>query len=169
MDPLIPQQHDYTYPLWSRTRRRAGAIFLTLGAAGFASGGTGPRVFAGGNVGGGSPAGAVATEPPAVTGTLTYRERIALPPEATATVRLVDASLADAPAITLVEQTISPAGQIPIGFSLVYDPALIDPRNYYLVQGTITVGGQLLFTTTQSYPVLTRGAPANVDVVLQRP
>ena len=107
-------------------------------------------------------------ETSAVTGTLMYRERIALPPDATATVLLVDASRADAPAITVAEQTIDPAGQVPIEFRLVYDPSTIDPRNRYLVRGTIGVGDQLLFTTTQAYPVLTQGAVADVELVLQR-
>jgi uncharacterized lipoprotein YbaY len=111
--------------------------------------------------------GTAGTGPAAVTGTLTYRERIALPPDATATVVLADVSRADAPAITLAEQTISPAGQVPISFRLEYDPAAIDPRNRYVVRGTITAGGQLLFTTAQAYPVITQGAPSDVEVVLQ--
>lgn len=112
-----------------------------------------------------TPAPATAT---AVTGTLTYRERIALPPDAVATVVLIDASRADAPAVTIAEQTIAPAGQVPIPFGLAYDPARIDPRLRYVVRGTITAGGQLLYTSTQAYPVITQGAPVQVEVVLRR-
>lgn len=43
-----------------------------------------------------------------VTGTVTYRERIALPPGATVTVRLQDVSRADAPAEVLAEEMIVP-------------------------------------------------------------
>lgn len=113
-----------------------------------------------------APAPAEATD--TVTGTLIYRERIALPPEATATVTLADASRADVPAITIAEQTISPTGQVPIPFSLAFNPATISPRARYLVRGTITVGGTLLFTSTQAYPVITQGAPTDVEVLLQR-
>lgn len=115
-----------------------------------------------------APAPAPAEVTDTVTGTLIYRERIALPPEATATVTLADASRADAPAVTIAEQTISPAGQVPIPFSLAYNPATINPRARYLVRGTITLGGTLLLTSTQAYPVITQGAPTDVEVLLQR-
>ena len=41
--------------------------------------------------------GAVAAEEVAITGEVSYRERMALPPNAVLTVRLLDVSLADAP------------------------------------------------------------------------
>ncbi len=41
-----------------------------------------------------------------VTGSITYRERIALPPSAVVAVKLVDVSLADAPAVLIAEQII---------------------------------------------------------------
>ena len=41
-----------------------------------------------------------------VTGSVTYRERIALPPTAVVTVRLVDVSRADAPSVLIAEQVI---------------------------------------------------------------
>ena len=41
-----------------------------------------------------------------VTGSVTYRERIALPPTAVVQVRLVDVSRADAPAVLIAEQVI---------------------------------------------------------------
>ena len=47
-----------------------------------------------------------------VTGTVSYRERIALPPAATIRVQLVDVSRADAPADVLGEQLIEAAGRL---------------------------------------------------------
>src|SRR5258708_34753519 len=41
-----------------------------------------------------------------VTGTVTYRQRIALPRQAVVQVQLLDVSKADAPAIVIAEQTI---------------------------------------------------------------
>ena len=102
-----------------------------------------------------------------VSGTAAYRQRIAMPPDAVLTVRIEDVSRADAPALLLAE-TREPFGarQVPIAFSLNVPSAAIDPRFSYAVRATITVGGELRFTTTRSYAVLTSGAPNHVDLVL---
>jgi putative lipoprotein len=111
---------------------------------------------------GGGPAGAT------VAGTVAYRERIALPPTAVIRVQLADVSRADAPAVVLGEQVIEADGkQVPFAFEIRYDPAKIDPRMNYAVQARIEDGGQLLFINDQSYPVITRGAPARVDLLLK--
>ena len=103
-----------------------------------------------------------------VTGTVTYRERIALPPTAVVTVKLVDVSRADAPAIVIGEQVIHPAGrQVPFEFSIPYDPSQIQPQYTYAVQARIEDGGRLLFISDRMYPVLTRDAPNHVDMVLR--
>ena len=103
-----------------------------------------------------------------VTGTVTYRERIALTPGAVVEVRLLDVSLADAPAKLIAEQTITSEHQVPIAFELTYDPADIDARLSYAVRAAIYNGERLLFTTDRNYPVLTRGHPDRVDLVLIR-
>jgi len=103
-----------------------------------------------------------------VTGTVGYRERIALPPAATIRVQLVDVSRADAPADVLGEQLIEAAGrQVPFAFEIRYDPARIDERMSYAVQARIEDGGRLLFISDQSYPVITRGAPTAVNLLLK--
>jgi len=107
-------------------------------------------------------------EPESVTGTVTYRERIALTPEAVVEVQLLDVSLADASAKQIAVQTIRPKHQVPISFELRYDPAEIDERLTYAVRATIRNGERLLFTTDRSYRVLTRGHPNHVDLVLTR-
>ena len=73
------------------------------------------------------PGAAAATPQPtataSVTGTVTYREWLALPPNAVVRVALQDISLADALAIVLSEQLIVTGGrQVPIPFALDYDP-----------------------------------------------
>ena len=103
-----------------------------------------------------------------VTGTVTYRERIALPPDAIVKVQLVDVSRADASAIVLGEQLIDTAGkQVPFRFAIAYDPARIDERMTYAVQARIESGGRLLFISDQRYAVITRGAVKHVDMVLR--
>jgi ABC-type transporter Mla MlaB component len=62
-----------------------------------------------------------------VTGTVTYLQRIALPPGAVLEVKLLDVSRADAAAVTIAQQLIEPAGrQVPIAFELRYDPSRIE-------------------------------------------
>jgi putative lipoprotein len=110
----------------------------------------------------------VGTAPAKVTGTVTYRERIALPPTAVIKVQLVDVSRADAPSVVLGEQLIETAGkQVPLSFAIAYDPAGIDERMSYAVQARIEAGGRLLFISDQHYAVITRGAPRHVDLVLK--
>ncbi len=101
-----------------------------------------------------------------VTGTLDYRERAALPPDAVASVRLEDVSLADAPSVLIAERVIANPGQVPIRFEIGYDPALIDERRDYAVQAAITRGGELLFVNDTVYSVLTWGNPSDVEMVL---
>ena len=113
------------------------------------------------------------TEPAApstakVTGTVTYRERIALTRDAAVEVKLVDVSRADAPAITIGEHIIFNPGQVPIDFEIEYDPAEIDQRFTYAVQVRITDGGRLAFINGTSYQVITRDSPTHVDMVLVR-
>lgn len=106
--------------------------------------------------------------PPRVTGTVTYLQRIALPPAALIKVQLADVSRADAPAVVLGEALIrSEGGQVPFPFSIPYDPAKIDQRFTYAVSARIEEGGKLLFITDTRYPVLTRGAPSHVELVLR--
>lgn len=103
-----------------------------------------------------------------VTGTVTYRERIALPPTAVIRVRLVDVSRADAPAIVLGEQIVEVRGkQIPFAFEIPYDPSRIESRHTYAVQARIEVDGRLWFVSDIHYAVITRGAPTHVDLVLK--
>jgi putative lipoprotein len=137
-------------------RALAGCALAVLGACGS---------------GGGS--GAPAAEPQAVlSGTVTYRERIALPPNARVEVRLEDVSQADAPADEIAAQTIAANGkQVPIPFELRYSPQAIDAGHRYAVRASITSAeGDLMFTTEMHYAVLTAGAAdKNVDIVVQRP
>ena len=104
-----------------------------------------------------------------VTGTVTYRERIALPAETIVHIQLLDVSLMDVSAKLITEQTLTLPHQVPIPFELVYRPLVIDERMTYAVRATISNGDQLLFVTDRSYPVLTRGRPEHIDLVLVRP
>ena len=103
-----------------------------------------------------------------VTGSVTYRERIALTPGTLVEVKLLDVSLQDVASKVISEQIIEIEHQVPIPFELIYDQSQIDQRMTYAVQATIRHGEELLFTTDRSYPVLTRGKGDQVDLVLVR-
>lgn len=124
---------------------------------------------AGGSAGSGSSGGGAPGESAAVRGTVTYRERMALPPGAVIKVTLSDVSLMDAPAKVLAETTFTAGGkQVPFPFVLTYDPAGIKPQNRYAVRAAILIDGTMAWTTDTTYPVITRESPNQVELLLKR-
>jgi putative lipoprotein len=102
-----------------------------------------------------------------LTGTVTYRQRLALSPETVITVQLVDVSKVDAPGEIIASQVIMTNGrQVPFNFELIYHPLKIQDTHTYAVQARIEAEGQLRFISTTRYPVLTQGAPNTVEVVV---
>lgn len=103
-----------------------------------------------------------------LSGTVTYRERMALPSDARVTVSLADVSLADAPAQVLGETVIDPAGrQVPIPYQISYDDSALRPNHSYVLQAKITIGEQLLFINTTRHAVFAEG-PDATDIVVNR-
>jgi putative lipoprotein len=96
-----------------------------------------------------------------ITGTVTYRVRMALPANAAIDVRLEDVSRADAPAAIVAENIFAAGGkQVPIPFQLTYSPGDIQAGHRYQVRAQIIVEDKSLFVTSSAYPVLTNGAPS---------
>jgi putative lipoprotein len=113
------------------------------------------------------PAAALAQNTGNVTGTASISQRIALPNNAVVTIQLADISRAGAPAQVLTEQRIPTNGaQSPFAFNLQYDKSKIVSNGIYIVQGNVTVGGQLRYSTTRQYRVLTNGNPTTTTVSL---
>jgi putative lipoprotein len=103
-----------------------------------------------------------------ISGHVTYRERMALPPDAEVRVTLVDASRQDSAAV-VADTVIRPRGpQVPVPFVLRFDRRRIDERRDYALRATITSGGRLAFTTPTVVKVVTRDHPNMVDLVLTR-
>lgn len=100
-------------------------------------------------------------------GSVSYRERIALPKGATVKVQLLDVSLADAPSVTIAETVITPEGQVPVPYELHYDDAVIVANHSYAVAARIEVAGRLLFISTTRHAVLT-GASGATDILVER-
>ena len=102
-----------------------------------------------------------------ITGTVAYRERIALQPDAIVHVKLLDVSREDAPADTIAETEIPTHGkQVPIPYELTYDPGKIAESHRYVVRATIDLDRGSIFTSTAVYPVITKGSPTQVDILL---
>jgi putative lipoprotein len=103
----------------------------------------------------------------AVSGTITYRERVALRAGAFVVVQLQDISRPDAPGIVVGEQRIDSPGQVPIRFEIRYDPARIDPERIYAISACIFQGDRPLFINDTTYHVITRGNPSQIEMVLR--
>ncbi len=104
-----------------------------------------------------------------VTGELILPPGVVLADSAVARVRLLDTSLADAPAVRVDEQVISGPR-----LSFALRCAAPDPRASYSVQAQVSVGGGGAdgrvsrgdWVSTRSHPVITFGHPTQVDVPL---
>lgn len=108
--------------------------------------------------------------PATLSGEVSYREKIALRPGHRLTVELQDVSRADAPAILLGRWEAPVSGQVPFAFSVSYDPQRVQPRSRYSLRAMLhDASGQLAWTTTQAYLVLSDGAPTTgLELLLQR-
>lgn len=99
-----------------------------------------------------------------VSGTASYRERIALPPGAVFEAVLEDVSAADAPAVELGRATISDPGNPPFKFEITYDAGSVEANRTYSVRAQVSVGRRLMFVSDTMNPVLTGGAGESIDV-----
>lgn len=109
--------------------------------------------------------------PPGVTeylrGTVTFLEKMAIPPEARVKVMLLDIDALDVPdfIVAFDEHALS---IVPNAYSVAYDPHGIAPNTKYGIAAEIRVGDELLFESLAPIPVLTKGAPNQADLVLKR-
>jgi len=87
-----------------------------------------------------------------IKGTATYRERMALPPNAVFEATLEDISRADAPAHVIARVRIEHPGNPPIPFEITYDSSQVSSSHRYVVRARIVVARKVLFTTDQQYP-----------------
>ena len=103
---------------------------------------------------------------PSITGSISYVQRMALPPDAAIEVKLEDTS--GATPTTVASTVFAMAGkQVPVPFQLQYNPADINSTHNYALSANISVNGKPRFVSTTAYPVLTNGAPGQVNMVLQ--
>ncbi|MCX7063437.1 MAG: YbaY family lipoprotein [Proteobacteria bacterium] len=91
-----------------------------------------------------------------------------VPPDAVFDAILEDISRADVAATELGRAHLEPAGKPPFRFEISYDPSSIDARHSYAVRARVTRASELLFVSDTVYPVLTRGARNEVNILLHR-
>ncbi|MBU3032012.1 YbaY family lipoprotein [Paracoccus marinaquae] len=102
-----------------------------------------------------------------LSGTVTYRERRALPPGATVTVQIEDVSRADARAQVIGETSLAADGSVPFAYRISYDPADILPGHSYAMRAQITLGERLLFINTTRHSVFADG-PDMTDILVEQ-
>jgi heat shock protein HslJ/uncharacterized lipoprotein NlpE involved in copper resistance len=81
---------------------------------------------------------------------------------------LEDVSLADAKAVEIARIEVPGPGNPPYDFSIEFDPETIQDNHTYSVRARVLVGKRLLFTSDTQNPVITRGAPLEVDILMVR-
>lgn len=101
-----------------------------------------------------------------ISGTITYRERIALPADANVELRIIDVSLADAPAETIAISRFSSRGrQVPLAFTIDYDPARIVAGRRYALRARIDdAAGKLLWISDTAFFLSFAGEPIELQL-----
>lgn len=103
-----------------------------------------------------------------IEGTVTYRERVALSPEALLEIALFDVTRPDPRDRPIAKQLYAGIGQVPLRFAFAYEPDAIAPDRSYVLLARILEGEQPVFLTTRPVPVLTGGADATAELMLAR-
>ncbi len=104
-----------------------------------------------------------------ITGKAFYSEQIAAPPDARFVAVLQDTSRADASAIELGRVEKYRPGNPPYEFKIEYDADTIKQGHTYTVRASLlSAEGQLIFVTDMHTPVITRGAPKEVEIMMKR-
>jgi putative lipoprotein len=139
---------------------RSMAMLLVLGAAVACAGPDQPA-------GHGHQMAVVPVAPTQVSGTLTYRQRIALPEDAMLNIWLVDMARADAAATVLAHHTFAAAGrQVPLHFTMAVPLAGVAPTMRPGLRATINDGhGRLLWTTDTARPVNLEGGRVDLGLI----
>ncbi len=104
-----------------------------------------------------------------ITGNVTYKERIALPENAKVTVTLSDVSKMDVAAEVISRHSFLTEGaQVPLSYTLRYEPSEINPSHTYAVSARIEVDGKLMFINDTAHHVLTDPAKTLVTDIMVR-
>ena len=101
-------------------------------------------------------------------GTVTYQEKMMLPRHADLSITVVDTT-DQRESKVIMERVISTEGrQVPIPFEISLPKESISPERSYSAKAAILISGKVWFITKKLVPVLTRGNPCEVKIVLDR-
>jgi putative lipoprotein len=104
-----------------------------------------------------------------VRGSVSYRERMALPPDAVVDLWITDVSPGFTAAVITAEANVATAGrQVPIPFEVPYDAGRIASDHDYGLRAVIRSGERTLFSTENPQLVITKGNPTEVELWLVR-
>lgn len=103
-----------------------------------------------------------------ISGQVTYRERIALSPQATLTVRLRDVTYPQWENVIVAQQVVRADGQPPFRFSIDVDPQSVYPDHRYALDAWISDQNRLMFQTQSPVPVAVTGNIPPTNLTLAR-
>ncbi|WDR04122.1 META domain-containing protein [Devosia algicola] len=95
-----------------------------------------------------------------VTGQITYRERVALPPNSSLRMAIVDIAKPDFPEIVVATAAISPTGQVPLQFDFSVQSRLFNANGQFGVTAQIIADNQVWFATARPVPIRSGSTPA---------
>ena len=99
-------------------------------------------------------------------GELVYRERIALGPDVTASVELLDTGVNGQQRNTITESSLSHFGQVPIAFSLTFPEEAIKPKHRYALRAALhNAEGKTVWSTPEPVSIDPTDMPAVEDVI----
>jgi putative lipoprotein len=102
-----------------------------------------------------------------ITGKVTYRERIMLPPGADVHVVLLDVSKMDVMATTIAETRFAAEQGPPFNFTLPYDASLIQPGMRYSLRATIKRDDKLLFASATALDPFLQ-PDSDIEIMVQK-
>jgi putative lipoprotein len=102
-----------------------------------------------------------------VSGTVCFRQPMALLPNDVVEIQLLDVSRQDAAAFVIAKKKFTPQEHVPIPFNITYEPATLNPLHRYAIQARILRNGQPVFMNSAANFVITHGYPNQTNVLVE--
>ena len=103
-----------------------------------------------------------------IQGSVWFRERMMLPPEAEVRVILEDVAKMDVKSELMAETRFKPQGGPPYSFTLSYDSAKINAKGRYALRARIEVNDKLMFTNTEHTPAFPDNTDQPIEIMVSR-
>lgn len=101
-----------------------------------------------------------------IKGSVSYLQRMALPPHAYLVVQLVDVTKADGPFPVVAEKSAEASGAVPINFDLPVRNNTLKANHKYALQARISVGDVLWFVSDKRTPINVAHKNARYEIIL---